>query len=149
MDHPKETTSLDRMVAELQRQILEQEQAIYSDRVIEQAYHPKNVGRMGDADARASVRGECGDTMEIYLRLNGARIKEASFITDGCGPSVACGSIITTMVQGISTKEAGQIKPEDLVAALDGLPEESAHCAELAVRTLREALGQGHAEKSA
>ena len=146
MDHPKETTSLDRIVAELQRQILEQERSIYSARVIEQAHHPQNVGRIDDADARASVRGECGDTMELYLRLNGARIEEASFMTDGCGPSVACGSMITTMVRGISTKEAGQIEPEDLITALDGLPEESAHCAELAVRTLREALGQGHAD---
>ena len=33
-----------------------------------------------------------------------------------------------------------EVRPEDLLEALDGLPEESVHCAELAVSTLREAL---------
>ena len=40
----------------------------------------------------------------------------------------------------MSLDKARQIKQDDLVAALDGLPEESLHCAELAVNTLREAI---------
>jgi nitrogen fixation NifU-like protein len=48
--------------------------------------------------------------------------------------------MLTTMVQGISLEEAGTIEPEDLLAALDGLPEESVHCARLAVDTLQEAI---------
>ena len=38
-----------------------------------------------------------------------------------------------------------KMTPEDLIAALDGLPEESVHCAELAVNTLREAIANGRA----
>jgi nitrogen fixation NifU-like protein len=78
--------------------------------------------------------------MEIYLRLNGERIEQACFMTDGCGPTVACGSTLTTIVHGLSLHEAGGITPEDLLEALGGLPEESVHCAELAVNTLREAI---------
>jgi nitrogen fixation NifU-like protein len=78
--------------------------------------------------------------MEIYLRLNGSTIQEAAFVTDGCGPSVACGNMLTTMVQGMALDEASRINPEDLLVALDGLPDESAHCAELAVNTLRKAI---------
>ena len=134
------TTDFDRMVEELQQQIIEQERALYSATVIEEYHNPKNLGRMAEPDAYARVRGGCGDTMEIYLRLNGKKIKEAAFTTDGCGPTLASGSMLTMMVRGMSLEEAGKIGPEDLLAALDGLPEESVHCAELAVSTLQEAI---------
>ena len=50
------------------------------------------------------------------------------------------------MVQEMSLKEANEVKPEDLLAALGGLPEEKAHCAELAVNTPREAIPRLHAD---
>ena len=140
MVNQEKTSDFDRMVEELQQQIIEQARAVYSDKVVEEFYNPRNLGRMPEPDARGIVHGWCGDTMEIYLRLNGERIREIAFMTDGCGPSVACGSMLTAMVQGMSLEEAGEIKPQDLLAALDGLPEESVHCAELAVSTLQEAI---------
>jgi nitrogen fixation NifU-like protein len=132
---------LDRFVKELQRQIIEEARAVYSDRVIQEFTNPKNVGRLAEPDAQATVQGQCGDTMEISLRLNGEKIEEASFTTDGCGPTVACGSMLTAMVQGTSLDEAKRIRPQRLIDALDGLPEESVHCAELAVTTLKKAIG--------
>jgi hypothetical protein len=36
--------------------------------------------------------------------------------------------------------QAAAIRPEDLVAALDGLPDEHLHCAGLAVTALRTAI---------
>ena len=140
MGHQEETTDFDRMAAELQREIIEQARATYSATVIEEFYNPKNLGRMSAPDACGIVHGWCGDTMEIYLRLNGKGVQEATFMTDGCGPTVACGSVLTTMARGVSLEEAGQITPENLIAALGGLPEESVHCAELAVSALREAI---------
>jgi nitrogen fixation NifU-like protein len=133
-------SAFDRMVEEIQRQIIEDERATYSQKVITEYYNPKNLGRMSVPDAVGIVQGWCGDTMEIYLRMNGSTIREATFMTDGCGPTVACGSKVTAMVRGMSLDEARQVEQVDLVAALDGLPEESLHCAELAVNTLREAI---------
>jgi nitrogen fixation NifU-like protein len=133
-------TDFDRFVDDLQQQIIEETRAVYSDKVIEAFYNPRNLGRMPEPDTCGIVHGWCGDTMEIYLRLNGERIEQASFMTDGCGPTVACGSTLTTMIQGMSLQEASGITPEDLLEALGGLPEESVHCAELAVNTLREAV---------
>jgi len=120
-------TDFDRFVKELQRQIIEEARAVYSDRVVKEFSSSKNVGRLAKPDAHAIVRGWCGDTMEIYLRLDGERIDEASFMTDGCGPTVACGSMLTTMVVGMPLKEAVGIRPQRLIDALDGLPEESVH----------------------
>ena len=136
---------IDRMLEEIQGQLVVQDQAIYTPTVIEHAYHPRNWGRMDSADAHKTWRGPCGDTMEIYLRLdkegsNETVIKDISFVTDGCGPSVACGSMLTTVVKGKTLEEAGMIESRDLLIALGGLPQENAHCAFLAVHTLQEAI---------
>jgi nitrogen fixation NifU-like protein len=135
----------ERLVEEIQGQLMEQARAIYSPQVVEHAFNPRHLGRMEGPHACQAVTGPCGDTMEMYLRLDGKRgdaerIKEITFMTDGCGTTLACGSMLTTMVQGMSLEEAGQIEPEDLLDALGGLPEESAHCARLAVTTLRETI---------
>ena len=133
-------TDFDRAMEELQQEVIEQARALYSDRVIQETYNPKNLGRMRDPDTHGLVHGWCGDTMELYLQLDGERIENATFVTDGCGPTVACGSMLTTMVQGMSLEEAKEVQPADLLQALEGLPEESVHCAELAVKTLQNAL---------
>jgi nitrogen fixation NifU-like protein len=91
-------------------------------------------------DAYGIIHGCCGDTMEIYLRLAGDRISEATFMTDGREPALASGSILTTMVEGMSVDEADKIAPEDVIAALDGLPRAKTHCASLAVRALQKAI---------
>jgi nitrogen fixation NifU-like protein len=140
-------TDFDRAMEELQQQVIEQARALYSAKVVEEFYNPKNLGRMREPDTHGLVHGWCGDTMEIYLRLDSERIKEAAFVTDGCGPTVACGSKLTTMIEGMSVAEASEIRPKDLLEALDGLPEENAHCAELAVSTLQNALLNWRVEK--
>ena len=138
-----DVSNFDRVVNELQRQIIEQERAVYSAKVIEEAHYPTHFGRLDEPDGYAMRHGECGDMMEFYLRLEGGRIGEVKFVTDGCGPSVACGNMISRMAEGKSLEEAGGIRPEDLIVALDGLPEPSVHCAALAVDTLRAALANG------
>ena len=140
MSDQGKVTGIDRILEEIRRQLIEQERVIYSAKVIEHAHNPRNLERIDRPDAHKILRGPCGDTMEIYLRLDKERISDVTFMTDGCGPSIACGSMLTTTVQGISLEEAGTIEPEDLLAALDGLPEESVHCARLAVDTLQEAI---------
>ncbi len=102
--------------------------------------NPKNLSRLAEPDAYGIVHGWCGDTMEIYLRLGRGKIVEARFMTDGCGPTLACGSMLTTMVKGLSAEEAQRITPEHLIEALNGLPEENVHCAKLATDTLQKAI---------
>jgi len=140
-----EAADFDHKVADLQSQIIEQERALYSDKLIEEAHNPKNLGRMPEPDACGIVRGCCGDTMEIYLRLDGDRITEATFATDGRESAIACGSMLTKIVRGMSLQEAGKIRAADLIAALDGLPEANVHCANLTLKTLREAIANRRA----
>ncbi len=113
---------------------------IYSETTIDHAMNPRNVGDMGEADGFARVTGPCGDTMEIWLRIKNGTIAEASFLTDGCGTSIASGSMVTEMVKGRSITEARKINQQDILTALGGLPEESQHCALLAANTLKTAI---------
>lgn len=140
MTEQTETNDFDRLVAALQAAILEREQALFSARVLAEARQPQNMGVMDAFDGYGLVFGSCGDTMEIFLCLDGERIKKATFMTDGCGPTVACGSLLTRMVQGKSLAEAAAIEAAEVIIALDGLPPEHIHCATLAVNTLREAI---------
>jgi len=78
--------------------------------------------------------------MQIDLILAGDVIQEARFMTDGCGATIAAGSMVTTLARSKTLTEAMQITPEDVLSALDGLPEDHKHCAELAVKTLRETV---------
>ena len=125
---------------ELQELILEDARKIYSETTIDHFMKPRNLGDMGDADGFARVTGSCGDTMEIWLKVKNGTIANATFMTDGCGTSIASGSMVTDLAKGKSVAEARRISQQDILGALGGLPQESEHCALLAADTLKEAI---------
>jgi nitrogen fixation NifU-like protein len=114
--------------------------SVFSAKAIQHGRHPANVGRMAHPDAHASRVGWCGEVMEMYLRLDGDRVVEATFWADGCLSTMACGDMLTTMAKGMTVDAVAAILPETLIAALDGLPYKSHHCAELSTETMREAI---------
>jgi len=113
---------------------------IYSEAVVEHSMDPRNLGNLEDADGFARVTGPCGDTMSIWLKVKGDTIINASFTTDGCGTTIASGSMVTEMVKGKSISEARNATQRDVLDALGGLPQESEHCALLAANTLKAAI---------
>ena len=113
---------------------------IYSEAVIEHSMDPRNLGELEDADGSAQVTGSCGDTMHMWLKVKDGTISDARFMTDGCGTTLASGSMITELAKGKSIAEARKINQEDVLNALGGLPEESQHCALLAASTLKEVI---------
>lgn len=112
----------------------------YSDKVVELAYEPLNVGEIQDADGMGFVKGTCGDRMSIYLKLEAGFISDIKFLTDGCSATLACGSAITQMAKNRTPYEATKIYPQNIVRFLDGLPASHLHCAVLAVQALQKAL---------
>ena len=113
---------------------------VYSETVVDHATSPRNVGSMEDANGFARITGPCGDTMEIWLRVRDNTIAEATFMTDGCGTTIAAGSMATELARGKTVIQAQKISQQDVLNALGGLPEESQHCALLAANTLKEAV---------
>lgn len=125
---------------ELQELILGNARKVYSGTVIDHAMNPRNLGNLEDADGFARVTGPCGDTMEIWLKVKDGTIAQAAFYTDGCGTSIASGSMVTGLARGKNISEAQRISEQDVLTALGGLPDESEHCALLASNTLKEAI---------
>ena len=118
----------------------EKMRTVYSDMVVELGMNPKNLGEVDDANGFARITGPCGDTMSIWLKIQGNRIIDAGFTTDGCTTSLASASMATVIAKDSGIEEARKISQQDILDALGGLPDESRHCALLAANTLKAAI---------
>jgi len=125
---------------ELEQSVMEDMRKVYSEKTIDHFLNPRNLGKSPAPDGFASVTGLHGNTMEIYLKVKDGKVANASFWTDGCGCSIASGSILTELAKGKRLSEAQKITQQDVLKALDGLPEDDLHCALLAANTLKEAI---------
>lgn len=112
----------------------------FSDVFWGHALTPQNVGTLPKPDAYACHGRECGDYLELGLKIKNEQIIDARFFTEGCIQMVACGSALTCLLKGLSIKEAWNIDMDKIVDAVGGLNEEDKHCAEVARDVLRKAL---------
>jgi nitrogen fixation protein NifU and related proteins len=131
---------LDDFARSLQDQIYKEAKEAYGQVIFERWLKPLYVGVLPNPEGYGRVTGTCGDTMEIFLRIEENRVKNATFRTDGCGPSTVCGSFAAELVHGRNPDEIAEITGEMILDILGGLPEDSRHCAFLAAEALQEAL---------
>lgn len=131
-----------KMVEQLQKKIEHEEEKKYLKIVINEYRNPTNFGVLKHSNAVGVVKGSCGDTMKITLKIVNKKIKDARFWTDGCGATLACGNILTKTVKGKETDEALKISQQELINSLNGLPKKHDHCAKLAIITLHEAINK-------
>jgi len=111
---------------------------MYSDRVLDHFRNPRNGGKLAIASAEAQTTNPiCGDILELSVRIEGEKIVEARFLCRGCTTSIACASFLTERLTGCMLEAARAIKPEDISAALGGLPPATFHGAQLAVDALK------------
>ncbi|WP_457572595.1 iron-sulfur cluster assembly scaffold protein [Desulfovulcanus sp.] len=134
------SANLDEFLDELQEKIYAKTKEDYGPYVLERWKNPQYIGVMDNPSASAKLKGSCGDSMEIFLRIENNLVKEASFLTDGCGPSVVSGDVACELAIGKSLEEAASISGEEILNKVGGLPEEKEHCAHLAAITLQEAI---------
>ena len=123
-----------------QEQIMSRMEEIYSKTAIDYMMNPRNLGHIPDSDVHASVSGVCGDNMEMWLRIKDEKVENASFCTNGCGATIACGSMATELAKGKTLGEALAIGADIIVKKLGGLPDDHIHCAGLASLTLKKAI---------
>ncbi len=130
----------DNLFDQMQSLVDREMEKYYSKKTIAYSKHPVNIGRMKDPEGVAVMKGGCGDTMEMYLQIEGKIVKAIQFFTDGCGVTLACGSVITELVKGETIHDALKISPYKIIDELGGLPRDDIHCAILSVGTLHQAI---------
>ncbi len=133
---------LDRVIQAIQDTINEDTCATWGEDAFRRWSAPPNMGALPEANARAELRGSCGDTIAISIKFDGDQIGAASFETDGCGPSVVCASVTAELAVGKTAEEALDISDSDVLGKAGQIPEDHHHCAFLAVSALHEAVNQ-------
>jgi len=114
---------------------------MYSAEVLDHFQNPRNAGEMAAADASVQIENPaCGDILELSIKILDGRIVSARFRAKGCVPAMACGSLLTELIQGKSLAEARRLRRADLVQAIGGLPEASSHAGHLAMDALAAVL---------
>jgi nitrogen fixation NifU-like protein len=83
---------LDDFVDQLQEQIYDEAKTALGTKGFERWLNPRYRGIIKNPDGYASITGACGDTMQIFLKLENERVTDATYQTDGCGSSTVCGS---------------------------------------------------------
>jgi len=94
----------------------------------------------GEPDGHACLTGKCGETIEIFLKFNGERVKEASYLTNGCISSKVCAALAAHMARGRTPDEITEITAQSILEFLGEFAKGEEHCAFLAAETLQEAL---------
>ena len=113
----------------------------YNQVVIDHLKHPRNMGEMKDADGVGEATNPaCGDTMRLFIKVEGNRIIDATFLTFGCGAAIAASSMTTEMVKGRTIDEALTISNQVVADALGGLPPTKFHCSVLAEKAIKAAV---------
>jgi nitrogen fixation protein NifU and related proteins len=129
------------MVDKIQSEIFAEARAAWGEAGFARWRHPRFNTPLVDADGYARITGNCGDTMEMFLRVEDGRVAEASYRTDGCGSSAVCGSFAAELAIDRPVSELFDLTGEQVLARIGRFPKDEEHCAHLAIHTLQEAAG--------
>lgn len=116
----------------------------YSDIFKDHLANPRNGGELSDANAVAEETNPvCGDRLRLSLRIRDERIEAARFLAYGCPPTLACGSVLAEMIEGMTIDTAMKLTRNQLAETLGGLSPQKRHAAALAIETLHTAIEMG------
>jgi nitrogen fixation NifU-like protein len=116
----------------------------YSEKVIDHAENPRNVGTLDKEDPNVGTglvgAPACGDVMRLQIRVSDdGVIEDAKFKTFGCGSAIASSSLATEWLKGRTVAEAETIKNVQIVEELN-LPPVKIHCSVLAEDAIKSAI---------
>lgn len=134
--------NFDAFVENLQERIFDETREAFGEAGFEHWRNPVYRGPLETSDSHARVKGNCGDTMQIFLKFESGRVCDAAYLTDGCGSSTVCGSFAAEMAIGKNPDELMEITGDAILEKLGKFPREEQHCAFLAAETLQEALNR-------
>jgi len=113
----------------------------YSEKFIKYGTSLENAKPLEKHDGYGRfVADDCGDVVEIWLRVRDGRIDEATFQTTGCLPTYASVAAAVALANGRPVRECLKITQSAIIEELGGMPETDHHCALHAARAFQRAL---------
>ena len=83
---------------------------LYQEVILDHGKSPRNFRRPEDVTCLAHGNNPiCGDTLVIYLTVDGDCIRDAAFQGQGCAISVASASMMTEILKGKTRDEAKRL----------------------------------------
>jgi len=83
---------------------------LYQDVIIEHSKRPRNYHPMAAGAHKADGYNPlCGDTVTVYVDLDGDRVHDVSFQGHGCAISTASASVMTETLKGKTRAEVEQL----------------------------------------
>lgn len=112
-----------------------------SERLLDHFQSPRNQGEMPEANAWAEDENPvCGDRLRLWLRIEGERIAQVSWLAQGCAPALAAASAMSCLVKGMTIEQASSLNRRAVEEELGGLPARKGHAAILAISALHRAI---------
>lgn len=120
---------------------------MYRDIVLDHFSNPRNVGVIEDPDGYGEAESSsCGDTIEVYIRVEDERLAEIKYRTFGCAAAIASSSFASELLTGAPLKTALDTTDAQIAEKL-GLPEFKYHCSVMVMQALHAAV-QDYCAKS-
>ena len=120
----------------------------YSPTLVDHFLNPRNAGMMREPDSVGETEdAECGDLARFFLRVRDGRAVEVRFQTYGCGPTIAAASVASELSRGRLVEELCRLEAREIERALDGLPDDRKHAADVAAGAVRAAAARYQARR--
>lgn len=113
------------------------------EKFLDHLREPRNVGLLDDANVVVQAGDpDCHDKLIFFIRIEDGRVRDIRFLIEGCDTTVAVSSMATEMVMGQALDSVLSLSAASIADALQGLPEEKMHCAEMAASAMHTAVYQ-------
>ena len=115
---------------------------MYSEKVMDMFTNPKSMGEIKDYSGKGRVGNmQCGDIMEVYIKVENEVIKDVKFKTFGCVAAIASSEALCAVIKGKTVDEALKVTKEEIIESMGGdIPPVKIHCSILASEGLEKAV---------
>lgn len=127
------------LIEKIRNSILAEAEQKLADEAFQHLRRSPHIGRMTDADGKASIVGANSVCMEMYLKFCNDRVDQANYVSDGDSISCLCGSFAAELSIGKNMSELLRIKPSDVLKRVQRSGEGVERQALLAVEALHKA----------
>lgn len=120
------------------------DEEMYRENILDHYREPHNARRIGDATfSHRELNPSCGDTIELFVKLEDGKVADVGFDGHGCAISQAAVSMLTDHVKGMDVARLQALSKEDVFRLLGvevGMTR--LRCALLGLKTLEVGLQQ-------